>query len=67
MRDAFCVRIAPPSVSDDAAVKNSEWAECLVKYSPEDADAQEVWVFRKRDYNEFQRLISEEGWLRQRW
>mmetsp|Transcript_78235 Transcript_78235/g.211675 ORF Transcript_78235/g.211675 Transcript_78235/m.211675 type:complete len:167 (-) Transcript_78235:91-591(-) len=51
-------RIAPPSVSDDAAVRNSEWAECLVKYSPDDADAQEVWVFRRRDYDEFQRLIG---------
>eukprot|EP00929_Paragymnodinium_shiwhaense_P089097 TRINITY_DN49337_c0_g1_i2.p2 TRINITY_DN49337_c0_g1~~TRINITY_DN49337_c0_g1_i2.p2 ORF type:complete len:174 (+),score=41.70 TRINITY_DN49337_c0_g1_i2:141-662(+) len=53
-------RSAPPQVSDDVAVEHSEWAECLVQYAdaPKGQDAQEVWVFRKQDYEEFQRLIG---------
>lgn len=37
-----------------------DWAECVVAFSDEKAstDASEVWVFRKRDYGEFQRLIG---------
>lgn len=51
-------RIAPPAVTDDVATSRHEWAECIVQYSDASADAQEVWVFKKRDYSEFQRLIG---------
>eukprot|EP00931_Biecheleriopsis_adriatica_P118908 TRINITY_DN94213_c0_g1_i1.p1 TRINITY_DN94213_c0_g1~~TRINITY_DN94213_c0_g1_i1.p1 ORF type:complete len:233 (-),score=41.87 TRINITY_DN94213_c0_g1_i1:221-919(-) len=52
--------VAPPEVSDDVATSKDEWAECLVQFAdtPKAADAQEVWVFRKGDFEEFQRLIG---------
>jgi len=52
--------VAPPEVSNGPATSEAEWAECLVQYADaaSPADAQEVWVFRKRDYSEFQRLIG---------
>mmetsp|Transcript_102026 Transcript_102026/g.288064 ORF Transcript_102026/g.288064 Transcript_102026/m.288064 type:complete len:272 (-) Transcript_102026:101-916(-) len=53
-------RIAPPVVADGNDVSRAEWAECLVQYThkPSSSDAQEVWVFRKTDFEEFQRLIG---------
>eukprot|EP00933_Yihiella_yeosuensis_P073111 TRINITY_DN81690_c0_g1_i1.p1 TRINITY_DN81690_c0_g1~~TRINITY_DN81690_c0_g1_i1.p1 ORF type:complete len:268 (-),score=52.58 TRINITY_DN81690_c0_g1_i1:122-925(-) len=53
-------RFRPPDVEESVQAETSEWAECLVRFSDAAtaADAQEVWVFRKRDYDEFQRLIG---------
>jgi len=55
---------APPAV-DEALVtpeREKEWSECLIEYGVASADqdlpqASEVWVFRKKDYSEFERLL----------
>ncbi|CAE8671574.1 unnamed protein product [Polarella glacialis] len=50
--------------SSGARLSESEghgsWAECLLQFADaaSPADASEVWVFRKKDYQEFQRLIG---------
>ncbi|CAE8582511.1 unnamed protein product, partial [Polarella glacialis] len=53
-------RSRPPDVEAEARTENSEWAECLLQFADaaSPADASEVWVFRKKDYQEFQRLIG---------
>lgn len=50
--------VAPPAIRDDVDTSRADWAECLVQYAKTSADAQEVWVFQKRDYDDFQRLIG---------
>jgi len=49
---------APPEVGTDAETSRGEWAECLIQYADTSADAQEVWVFRTGDFEDFQRLIG---------
>lgn len=58
-------REAPPEVGNKAGTREAPWAECLVRYAAPPlpsgaagADAQEVWVFRRHDFEEFQRLIG---------
>lgn len=50
----------PPEVLDSVDAARDDWAECVVSFSDDKSatDASEVWVFRKRDYGEFQRLIG---------
>jgi len=51
--------VAPPAIADIVETSREEWAECIVRYSSAPtADATEVWVFRKQDYEEFQRLVG---------
>ncbi|CAE7248003.1 Smyd3, partial [Symbiodinium necroappetens] len=51
-------RMRPPDVEDAVRSKAKDWAECLVQFGDSAYDAQEVWVFRRGDYEEFQRLIG---------
>ncbi|CAJ1386748.1 unnamed protein product, partial [Effrenium voratum] len=51
-------RMRPPDVDVDVRSKASEWAECNVQFADRSADAEEVWVFRRKDFEEFQRLIG---------
>mmetsp|Transcript_162194 Transcript_162194/g.520163 ORF Transcript_162194/g.520163 Transcript_162194/m.520163 type:complete len:285 (+) Transcript_162194:89-943(+) len=53
-------RLRPPDVDDEVDTGKDEWAECIVSFSDAKraSDASEVWVFRKKDYEEFQRLIG---------
>jgi len=47
---------APPSVDNDMRVgRQNMWEECLIEYSS--GQAAEVWVFRKVDRGEFDRLL----------
>eukprot|EP00403_Amphidinium_massartii_P013113 CAMPEP_0178410128 /NCGR_PEP_ID=MMETSP0689_2-20121128/20819_1 /TAXON_ID=160604 /ORGANISM="Amphidinium massartii, Strain CS-259" /LENGTH=244 /DNA_ID=CAMNT_0020031293 /DNA_START=79 /DNA_END=811 /DNA_ORIENTATION=+ len=52
-------RQAPPADVTARDISQEEWAECIVQYSSAPtADSSEVWVFRKKDYEEFQRLVG---------
>mmetsp|Transcript_19775 Transcript_19775/g.46128 ORF Transcript_19775/g.46128 Transcript_19775/m.46128 type:complete len:257 (+) Transcript_19775:23-793(+) len=51
-------RMRPPDVDIAVVPKAKDWAECLVQFGDDSHDAQEVWVFRRNDYEEFQRLIG---------
>jgi len=55
---------APPAVDEAMVVpeREKEWSECLIEYGVASADqnlpqTSEVWVFRKKDYSEFERLL----------
>eukprot|EP00439_Symbiodinium_sp_Y106_P045344 s915_g5.t1 len=47
-------RMRPPDVEDAVRSKAKDWAECLVQFGDRAYDAQEVWVFRRGDYEELQ-------------
>eukprot|EP00933_Yihiella_yeosuensis_P060033 TRINITY_DN6199_c0_g1_i1.p1 TRINITY_DN6199_c0_g1~~TRINITY_DN6199_c0_g1_i1.p1 ORF type:complete len:248 (-),score=37.03 TRINITY_DN6199_c0_g1_i1:62-805(-) len=58
-RRAWSVEVAPPD-SDTASDSKSkkDWVECLLEYEGRQGrDAAEMWVFRKRDRGEFERLL----------
>lgn len=51
-------RMRPPDVEDAVRSKAADWAECMVQFGDGSYDAEEVWVFRRKDFEEFQRLIG---------
>jgi len=51
-------RIRPPDIEDAVRSKAADWAECMVQFGDGSYDAEEVWVFRRKDFDEFQRLIG---------
>lgn len=51
-------RMRPPDVEDAVRAKAADWVECMVQFGDGSYDAEEVWVFRRQDFEEFQRLIN---------